>query len=72
MIQEAMPEQVGLASGLSLGTAYGATGLGIAALGVVADSSGLALTMNVITLLPLGVLIMTLFLPERVARPVTS
>jgi len=72
MIQEAMPGHVGLASGLSLGTAYGATGLGIAALGLLADTFGLNFTMNVITLLPLGVLVMTLFLPERVARPVTS
>ena len=69
MIQEAMPGQIGLASGLSLGTAYGATGLGVAALGQLADAQGLALTMNVITLLPILVLLLTLFLPERVARP---
>ncbi len=69
MIQEAMPGHVGLASGLSLGTAYGATGLGIAALGGLADTFGLPFTMNVITLLPLGILALTLFLPERVARP---
>ena len=69
MIQEAMPEQIGLASGLSLGTAYGATGLGVAALGQLADAQGLALTMNVITLLPILVLLLTLFLPERIARP---
>ncbi len=71
MIQEAMPGQIGLASGLSLGTAYGATGLGVAALGQLADAQGLALTMNVITLLPILVLLLTLFLPERVARPAT-
>ncbi len=67
MIQEALPRRVGLASGLSLGTAYGATGLGIAALGALADAAGLQVTMNVITLLPLGVLALTLLLPERVA-----
>jgi len=71
MIQESMPGQVGLASGLSLGTAYGAMGLGIAALGRVADAYGLTLTMNVITLLPILVLLLTFFLPERVARPAT-
>ena len=69
MIQESMPGQVGLASGLSLGTAYGAMGLGIAALGHLADVYGLSVTMNVITLLPILVLLLTLFLPERVARP---
>ena len=72
MIQEAMPGQIGLASGLSLGTAYGATGLGVAALGQLADAQGLALTMNVITLLPILVLLLTLFLPERVARPLET
>lgn len=72
MIQEAMPNSVGLASGLSLGTAYGAIGLGIAALGAVADTFGLGVTMNVITLLPLGVLLLTLLLPERLARPAVA
>jgi FSR family fosmidomycin resistance protein-like MFS transporter len=65
MIQEAMPRQVGLASGLSLGTSYGATGLGIAALGSFADSFGLALTMNVIIVLPVGIFFLTLFLPTN-------
>lgn len=72
MIQESMPGHVGLASGLSLGTAYGATGLGVASLGGLADTFGLTLTMNVITLLPLGILLLTLFLPERVARPAVA
>lgn len=72
MIQEAMPNSVGLASGLSLGTAYGAIGLGIAALGVVADTFGLGVTMTVITLLPLGVFLLTLLLPERLARPAVA
>jgi MFS transporter, FSR family, fosmidomycin resistance protein len=65
MIQEAMPGHVGLASGLSLGTSYGATGLGIVALGTVADSVGLAATLQLITLLPLGVLLLTFLLPRR-------
>ena len=37
MIQDAMPGFTGLASGLSLGTVYAATGLGVAALGTFAD-----------------------------------
>lgn len=68
MIQEAMPNNVGLASGLSLGTSYGATGLGVAALGGFADAQGLAAAMTVITLLPAATVLMTFFVPERV-RP---
>ncbi len=66
MIQEAMPGNIGLASGLSLGTSYGATGLGVAVLGKFADGFGLAATLSLITLLPIGVVLMTLFVPERV------
>lgn len=73
MIQEAMPNNVGLASGLSLGTAYGAQGLGVAALGLVADTWNLNLVMNILSLLPIGVLILTLFVPESIERrPVIS
>lgn len=68
MIQEAMPGNVGLASGLSLGTSYGATGLGVAMLGNFADGFGLAATMTLITLLPTLVVLMTLFVPERTSR----
>ncbi|HEU4742438.1 MAG TPA: MFS transporter [Meiothermus sp.] len=70
MIQEAMPNNVGLASGLSLGTSYGATGLGVAALGSFADAFGLYSTMTLLTLLPIGILLMTLFVPERVSKSV--
>jgi MFS transporter, FSR family, fosmidomycin resistance protein len=69
MIQETMPNNVGLASGLSLGTAYGAQGLGVAALGLVADSWGLATVMSMLTWLPIGVLILTLFVREKAAEP---
>lgn len=68
MIQEAMPNNVGLASGLSLGTAYGAQGLGVAALGLVADHWGLNLVMTILTLLPIGVLLLTMFVPEKVVH----
>ena len=67
MIQEAMPNNVGLASGLSLGTSYGATGLGVALLGNFADGYGLAATMTLITLLPIVTVLMTFFVPERVS-----
>jgi FSR family fosmidomycin resistance protein-like MFS transporter len=65
MMQEALPRNVGLASGLSLGTAYGAMGLGVALLGNVADHFGLPFTMNLITWLPAVVLVMGLFAPEQ-------
>lgn len=74
MIQEAMPGNIGLASGLSLGTSYGATGLGVAALGKFADGFGLEAALTFITLLPIGVFLMTLFVPERIktAQPATQ
>lgn len=65
MMQEALPRNVGLASGLSLGTAYGAMGIGVALLGNVADLFGLPFTMQLITWLPAVVLVMGLFVPER-------
>ena len=69
MVQEAMPNNVGLASGLTLGLAYGASGLGIAALGRVGDLFGLQTTMNIVMWLPIGALAISLLVPERVARP---
>ncbi|MGQ0601238.1 MAG: MFS transporter [Anaerolineales bacterium] len=65
MMQEAWPRNIGLASGLSLGTAYGAMGIGVALLGNVADYFGLPFTMQLITWLPAVVLVMGLFVPER-------
>lgn len=65
MVQEAMPNNVGLASGLTLGLAYGASGLGVSLLGGLADLAGLPLVMTVITLLPIAVFAMSLFVPER-------
>jgi FSR family fosmidomycin resistance protein-like MFS transporter len=65
MVQEAMPNNVGLASGLTLGLAYGASGLGVTALGGMADVVGLPAVMAGITLLPIAVFVMSLFVPER-------
>lgn len=65
MVQEAMPNNVGLASGLTLGLAYGASGLGVSVLGGMADISGLPAVMTFITLLPILVFFMSLFVPER-------
>jgi MFS transporter, FSR family, fosmidomycin resistance protein len=68
MIQEAMPNNVGLAAGLSLGTAYGAQAIVVQMLGIVADQRGLETVMTILTLLPIGVLILTFFVPERSAK----
>ena len=65
MVQEAMPNNVGLASGLTLGLAYGASGLGIAALGRVGDLFGLQTTMNVVMWLPLAALAISVLVPGR-------
>jgi FSR family fosmidomycin resistance protein-like MFS transporter len=70
MVQEAMPNNVGLASGLTLGLAYGASGLGIAALGRVGDLFGLPTTMTIIIWLPLVALGLSLLVPARVAQTV--
>jgi FSR family fosmidomycin resistance protein-like MFS transporter len=69
MIQDAMPNHLGLAGGLTLGTAYGASGISVAALGIFADYVGLAQTMLLITLLPALVMILSVFVPERKRVP---
>ncbi len=69
MVQEAMPNNVGLASGLTLGLAYGASGLGIAALGRVGDLFGLQTTMNIVMWLPIAALAISFLVPARGARP---
>lgn len=65
MVQEAMPNNVGLASGLTLGLAYGASGLAVSVMGGAADAVGLPAVMTFITLLPIAVFAMSLFVPEK-------
>ncbi|MGL4608416.1 MAG: MFS transporter [Trueperaceae bacterium] len=66
MIQEALPNRVGLASGLSLGTAYGAQAIVVQLLGIVADQYSLNTVMTLLALMPIGVLVLTFFVPEKV------
>jgi len=66
MIQDAMPNQLGLAGGLTLGTAYGASGLGIGFLGILANGIGLWPTLQFIAVVPAVVLVLSLWVPERV------
>jgi MFS transporter, FSR family, fosmidomycin resistance protein len=63
--QELLPNRVGLASGLTLGLAFGAGGLGAAALGKYADIFGIGQAMLVIALLPLAVVALSLMLPGK-------
>lgn len=72
MVQDQLPSHVGLASGLTLGTAYGAMGLGVAALGQLADVTGLGAILPTLSWLPLVVLGMGLFLPERQPAPAAN
>lgn len=65
MVQEAMPNNVGLASGLTLGLAYGAAGLAVAALGRSGDIWGLPTTMNIVVWMPIIGLLISFFVPER-------
>lgn len=67
LMQEAMPSNLGLAAGLSLGTEYAASGLGTALLGVLADRSSVAGVMTALNWLPLLTLALIAFVPERVA-----
>ena len=68
LIQDAMPGMTGLASGLSLGTVYAATGLGVAALGAYADHAGIINTIGLISLLPIAVVILTALLPNKMGQ----
>jgi FSR family fosmidomycin resistance protein-like MFS transporter len=65
MIQDTMPNNVGLAGGLTLGTAYGAAGLGVTALGLLADSAGLSTTLTVIQMVPVLVFFLSAFVPQQ-------
>lgn len=65
MVQDAMPRSPGLAAGLTLGTAYGAAGIGVGLLGLLANATDLHFTLNVITAIPVLVLVLSLFVREE-------
>lgn len=72
--QDLMPARIGMISGLLIGFGVGMGGVGVTALGVLADRWGLLAAMDVIALLPVVGLAIAVMLPsERVpasARPV--
>ncbi len=63
-----MPRHQGLASGLIAGFAFGAGGLGVTALGWVADHWGLPSALWISALLPLAGFAVAVFLPEPKPR----
>jgi FSR family fosmidomycin resistance protein-like MFS transporter len=69
MAQETLPNNLGLATGLTLGLGFGAGGLGASALGKYADFFGLSQTMLVIVLLALPLVFLSMWLPTRSRKP---
>ncbi len=62
--QAYLPRNAGMASGLIIGFAIGAGGLGVTALGWIADHWGLRSALWISALLPLGGFVTALFLPR--------
>jgi FSR family fosmidomycin resistance protein-like MFS transporter len=65
LIQELLPRNLGLASGLGLGLSFGTGGLGAALSGYLADMVGLHETMWILALFPALAVLLVLFIKER-------
>ena len=63
LAQAYLPRHTGMASGLIVGFAFGTGGLGVAALGWVADRHGLPAALTVSALIPLASFVAAHFLP---------
>ncbi|MCR4266692.1 MFS transporter [Nitratireductor sp. ZSWI3] len=63
LAQELLPGRVGMVAGMFFGFAFGAGGLGAAALGILADRHGIEFVYNICSFLPLLGLL-TVFLPD--------
>jgi FSR family fosmidomycin resistance protein-like MFS transporter len=66
LAQKMMPNNIGMASGLTLGFSIGLGAMGVLGLGYMADVSGLSLVFNLMAFLPLVGFIFTLFVQEPV------
>jgi FSR family fosmidomycin resistance protein-like MFS transporter len=66
--QEMMPGNVGLASGLMLGLAFGTGGIGVFFSGLMADSIGLEKSMTILALMPLMAGLLALTFKDRHPR----
>jgi FSR family fosmidomycin resistance protein-like MFS transporter len=62
--QAYLPRQLGMAAGLIVGLAIGTGGLGVTALGWIADHWGLHAALRLVTVLPVAGLVVALCLPE--------
>ncbi len=62
MSQRLLPENVGMASGLTVGFAIGTGGIGVTILGVIADAYGVPAALKFITILPVMGFIISLFI----------
>jgi MFS transporter, FSR family, fosmidomycin resistance protein len=70
--QSYLPRNAGMASGLIVGFAIGTGGLGVAALGWVADHHGLPAALQIAALMPLAGFIAARFLPAPRDRDVAT
>ena len=66
--QEMMPGNVGLASGLMLGLAFGTGGIGVFLSGLMADSIGLEKSMTILALMPMLAGLLALTFKDRHPR----
>lgn len=64
LVQQMMPNNVGMASGLAIGFSVGLGGMGVLALGKVADIWSLPAVFDILTLLPVLGFMLTLFVRE--------
>ncbi len=63
LAQTMLPNNVGMAAGLTIGFSVGLGGLGVTILGVLADNNGLPFVINLLTWLSVGATIMALKIP---------
>ncbi|MDD2555044.1 MAG: MFS transporter [Syntrophaceticus sp.] len=70
--QELIPHNVGLASGLTLGFAFGIGAIGGLVFGVAADVWGIPAVLKVICLLPIPALLLSIALPDERKRESTA
>jgi FSR family fosmidomycin resistance protein-like MFS transporter len=75
MAQELLPRNVGVASGLMMGFAFGMGGLGVTINGLIADSYGLGASLMLLAVLPIAAFLVALNFPaslEANAEPAQS
>ena len=62
MSQRLLPDNVGMASGLTAGFAIGTGGVGVTVLGVIADAYGVSAALKFITIIPILGFALSLFI----------